>query len=37
VLIGQFKFLEWTNDDHLRLSIFVALREDNDAKAVVRE
>jgi bifunctional non-homologous end joining protein LigD len=37
VLVGQFEFLEWTADDHLRHSKFVELREDKDAKAVVRE
>ena len=29
VLVGQFEFLEWTADNHLRHSKFVALREDN--------
>jgi bifunctional non-homologous end joining protein LigD len=37
VLVGQFEFLEWTADDHLRHSKFVALREDRRAKDVVRE
>jgi bifunctional non-homologous end joining protein LigD len=37
VLVGQFEFLEWTADDHLRHSKFVALRGDKDAEAVVRE
>ena len=37
VLVGQFEFLEWTADDHLRHSKFVALREDKDANTVVRE
>jgi hypothetical protein len=27
VLIGQFEFVEWTPDKHLRHSRFVALRE----------
>jgi len=27
-LVGQFEFLEWTPDDHLRHSRFVALRDD---------
>ena len=37
VLVGQFEFLEWTGDNHLRHSKFIALREDKSAKAVVRE
>jgi DNA ligase D-like protein (predicted ligase) len=37
VLVGQFDFAEWTPDNHLRHSRFVALREDKDAKEVHRE
>lgn len=37
VLVGQFEFLEWTADDHLRHSKFVGLREDKRAKDVRRE
>ena len=37
VLVGQFEFLEWTADDHLRHTRFVALREDKDPKQVRRE
>ena len=37
VLVGQFEFLEWTADNHLRHSRFVALREDKSAKDVGRE
>lgn len=37
VLVGQFEFLEWTADDHLRHSRFVALREDKNAREVGRE
>lgn len=37
VLVGQFEFLEWTSDNHLRHSKFVGLREDKSAKDVVRE
>jgi bifunctional non-homologous end joining protein LigD len=37
VLVGQFEFLEWTPDNHLRHSRFVALREDKKAKDVRRE
>jgi DNA ligase D-like protein (predicted ligase) len=36
VLVGQFEFLEWTADNHLRHSKFVGLREDARAAAVVR-
>ena len=36
VLVGQFEFLEWTPDDHLRHTRFVALRDDKDAKDVRR-
>jgi ATP-dependent DNA ligase len=37
VLVGQFEFLEWTADNHLRHTKFVGLREDKAAKAVRRE
>jgi DNA ligase D-like protein (predicted ligase) len=37
VLVGQFEFLEWTGDNHLRHSKFIGLREDKIAKDVVRE
>jgi len=37
VLVGQFEFVEWTEDAHLRHSGFVALREDKKAKDVSRE
>ena len=37
VLVGQFEFLEWTGDNHLRHSTFVGLREDKAAKSVSRE
>jgi DNA ligase D-like protein (predicted ligase) len=37
VLVGQFEFLEWTADNHLRHSKFIGLREDKQAKDVVRE
>ena len=36
-LVGQFEFLEWTTDNHLRHSKFVGLREDKKASDVVRE
>ncbi len=37
VLVGQFEFLEWTSDDHLRHSKFVGLRDDKDPTRVTRE
>jgi bifunctional non-homologous end joining protein LigD len=37
VLVGQFEFVEWTPDNHLRHSRFVALREDKRAQDVRRE
>ena len=36
-LVAQIEFTEWTPDGHLRHSKFVGLREDKDAKEVVRE
>jgi len=37
VLVGQFEFVEWTPDNHLRHSRFIALREDKNAQSVSRE
>jgi DNA ligase D-like protein (predicted ligase) len=37
ILVGEFEFVEWTPDNHLRHSRFVALREDKPAKDVRRE
>jgi len=37
VLVGQFEYVEWTTDNHLRHSRFVALREDKDPRHVWRE
>ena len=37
VLVGQFEFTEWTPDNHLRHSRFVALREDKKPTEVRRE
>jgi bifunctional non-homologous end joining protein LigD len=37
VLVGQVEFLEWTPDNHLRHSRFVALRDDKQASEVRRE
>jgi len=34
VLVGQFEYVEWTPDGHLRHSRFVTLREDKDPKSV---
>ena len=36
-LVGQFEFLEWTGDNHLRHSKVVGLREDKKARDVVRK
>jgi ATP-dependent DNA ligase len=37
VLLGQFEFAEWTVDNHLRHSKFVALTEDKEPRDVRRE
>ena len=36
-LVAQIEFVEWTPDRHLRHSRFGGLREDKDARQVVRE
>jgi len=36
-LVGQFEFVEWTPDNHLRHTKFIALREDTPARDVRRE
>jgi len=36
-LVGHFEFVEWTPDNHLRHSRFVALRDDRPAHSVRRE
>jgi DNA ligase D-like protein (predicted ligase) len=36
-LVAQIEFAEWTQDGHLRHSKFVGLREDKEARDVVRE
>jgi DNA ligase D-like protein (predicted ligase) len=36
-LVGQFEFVEWTSDGHLRHGKFIGLREDKKAKDVGRE
>ena len=37
VLVGQFEYLEWTPDNHLRHSRFIRLRGDKNAREVRRE
>lgn len=37
VLVAQIEFLEWTGDNHLRHTEFVALRDDKPADQVGRE
>ena len=36
-LVGQFEFVEWTPDAHLRHSKFIAMREDKKASDIRRE
>jgi bifunctional non-homologous end joining protein LigD len=36
-MICQIKFSEWTRDDRLRQPVFLGLREDKNAKEIVRE
>ena len=36
-IVGQFEFLEWTPDNHLRHSRFMGLRDDKKARDVGRE
>jgi DNA ligase D-like protein (predicted ligase) len=36
IIVGQFEFVEWTPDNHLRHSKFIALRDGIPAKGVVR-
>jgi bifunctional non-homologous end joining protein LigD len=37
VLVGQFEFVEWTADSHLRHTRYIGLREDRRARDVGRE
>jgi ATP-dependent DNA ligase len=37
VTVAQFEFVEWTPENHLRHSKFIALRDDKRASEVVRE
>jgi ATP-dependent DNA ligase len=36
-LVGQFEFVEWTPDDHLRHSRFMSLRDDKRLKDISHE
>jgi ATP-dependent DNA ligase len=36
-LVAQIEFLEWTEGDHLRHSKFAGLRDDKNARSVVKE
>jgi ATP-dependent DNA ligase len=36
-LVGQFEFVEWTGENHLRHTRFVRLRDDKKASEVARE
>ena len=36
-LVAFFEFVEWTPDKHLRAAKFVGLRDDKDAREIVRE
>jgi bifunctional non-homologous end joining protein LigD len=37
VLVGQFEYVEWTGENHLRHTKFIALRDDKKARDVRRE
>ena len=36
-IVAQFRFLEWTPNDHLRHASFVGIRDDKAARSVVKE
>jgi bifunctional non-homologous end joining protein LigD len=36
-MVGQFEFVEWTADNHLRHTKFIAVRDDKRANEVTRE
>ena len=36
-IVARIEFLEWTASDHLRHSKFAGLREDKDARTVIKE
>jgi ATP-dependent DNA ligase len=37
VVVDQFKFVEWTGENQLRHSRFIALRDDKNPRDVIRE
>jgi len=37
VIVVRVEYLEWTEGDHLRHSKFAGLREDKDARTVIKE
>lgn len=37
VFVCQVKFLEWTRDEKLRAPVFLGMRDDKEARAVIRE
>jgi hypothetical protein len=37
VLVGQFEFVEWAAENHLRHVRFVGMREDKNSKQVLRK
>jgi bifunctional non-homologous end joining protein LigD len=36
-LVAHIEFTDWTTNNHLRHSRFIALRDDKDARQVVKE
>jgi bifunctional non-homologous end joining protein LigD len=36
VLVGNFEFVEWTGENHLRHTKFIGIRDDKNPKQVVR-
>ena len=36
-VVAQIEFLEWTEGDHLRHAKFAGLRDDKDARSVIKE
>jgi ATP-dependent DNA ligase len=37
IVVAQIEYLEWTESDHLRHSKFTGLREDKNARRVIKE
>jgi bifunctional non-homologous end joining protein LigD len=35
--VAQFRFLEWTSNDHLRHASFLGLRNDKEARSIIKE